>query len=216
MNDWHWIERSDAADALLNPVTFRYFSVFIGQTLTLGEAARRLELKLTTLRYHVQRFLEWGVLTSMPESRRGRDRRVYSAVSERLYIPFSASSLESLEACAQQAQEPLQREFVSDLVRAMARALPESDRGGTLIHLLEGASVSVDFTPTPPPEVRPLPVTNCGVWSSWTTLHLSLEDARDLESRLRTLWEEMLRRSLNPRGSTKAFTLRLGLTPRGD
>jgi predicted transcriptional regulator len=214
MNDWHWIERSDAADALLNPVTFRYFAVFVGQPVTLSEAARRLELKRTTLRYHVQRFLEWGLLKVTASVQRGRERKVYEAVSDRLYIPFSVSSLDTLEACVQEAQDPLQREFVADLVRATAHALPEAHRGGTVIHTRSGGSISVDFTPTPPPQVQVLPVMACGVWTSWTTLHLTLEEARDLEARLRGLWEEALSRSATPRARTKAYTLRLGLTPR--
>ena len=52
MNNWHWVTRSDAADALLNLRVFRFFAVFIGKQHTLAEAARRLEVSLTTLRFH--------------------------------------------------------------------------------------------------------------------------------------------------------------------
>jgi hypothetical protein len=215
MDDWHWVKDTDAADALLNPAVFRLFAVFIGQRLTLMEAARRLEVRPTTLRYHVERFVRWGLLSSTAAMRRGRKRTVYTSVSERFYVSFASSSLENAEALVGSAQAPLQAEFVGDFVRATLRALPDAERGGTVIHLRDGASVSVDFTPTPPPNVEILPVMNCGLWSSWTTLDLTPQDASELEARLRALWQEMLSRSQQARGGTRAFTLRLGLAPRG-
>jgi Helix-turn-helix domain len=213
MNDWHWVTRSDAADALLNPQVFRFFAVFVGQQRTLAEAARRLEVSPTTLRYHVERFLAWGLLSVSAGARNGRTRKVYTAVSERFYVPFAVSSLENPEALARATQASLQDEFVADFIAGTRRALPDAERGGTAIHLRGSDVVSVDFTPTPPPEVDILPVTACGLWTSWTTVQLTPAEARDLELRLRALWDDLLRRSLVPRAHTKPFTLRLGLAP---
>jgi DNA-binding MarR family transcriptional regulator len=213
MNDWHWIAGSDAADALLNPQVFRFFAVFVGQRRTLAEAARRLEVSPTTLRYHVERFAKWGLLSVSPSERNGRTRKVYTAISERLYVPFAVSSLENPEALARETQASLQDEFVADLIAGTLRALPDAERGGIAIHLRAPDVVSVDFTPTPPPEVDILPVMACGLWNSWTTVQLTPEEAHDLELRLRALWDDSLRRSLVPRAHTKPFTLRLGLAP---
>jgi hypothetical protein len=214
MNDWYWVTRSDAADALLNPQVFRFFAVFIGQQHTLAEAARRLEVSPTTLRYHVERFVQWGLLGVSAGERNRRTRKVYSAVSERFYVPFAVSSLETPEALMRETQASLQEEFVADFIAGTHRALPDADRGGTVIHLRGADVVSVDFTPTPPPNVNILPVMACGLWNSWTTVHLTPTEADDLEMQLRALWDELLQRSVTARAHTKPFTLRLGLTPR--
>jgi hypothetical protein len=214
MNDWHWVTHADAADALLEPTTFRYFAVFIGRELTLSEAARRLEVKRTTLRYHVARFVAWGVLRVTTSTRGNRTHQAYSAVSERFFVPFSVSSWESLEACAQAAQAVHQQNFVADYARAMEQDFREAARGGTVIHRRDHESISLDFTPTPPPDVNALPVTDRGLWSSWTTLHLTAQEARELEATLRAFWEQALERHGAADPSTKPFTLRLGLAPR--
>lgn len=215
MSDWHWITQADAADALLEPTTFRYFAVFFGQELTLSEAARRLELKRTTLRYHVERFVKWSLLRVTMSTRGNRTRKTYSASHERFFIPFAVSSWESLEACAQASQAVYQRDFVADFARAMEQNFSGVTKGGTVIHQRHHASVSVDFTPTPPPDIDALPVTDCGLWSSWTTLHLTAEEGCELEATLRAYWERALERHGAAGSGTKPFTLRLGLTPRG-
>lgn len=214
MSDWHWITQADAADALLEPTTFGYFAVFIGQELTLAEAARRLEVKRTTLRYHVARFKAWSLLRVALSTRGNRTRKTYSAVSERLFIPFAVSKWESLEACAQAAHAVYQHDFVADFSRAMEQQFRDVTMGGTVIHRRDHASVSMDFTPTPPPQIDALPITNCGLWSSWTTLHLTAAEGRELEATLRAFWQRALERHGAATSSTKPFTLRLGLAPR--
>lgn len=214
MSDWHWITQADAADALLEPTTLRYFAVFIANELTLSEAARRLEVKRTTLRYHVAHFKAWGLLRVTPSTHGNRTRKTYSAVSERLFIPFAVSKWESLEACAQAAQAVYQHDFVADFARAMEQQFRDVTLGGTVIHRRDHASVSVDFTPTPPPAIDALPVTDCGLWSSWTTLHLTADEGRELEATLRAFWQRALERHGAANSSTKPFTLRLGLAPR--
>lgn len=214
MSDWHWVTHADAADALLEPTTFRLFAVFIGRELTLSAAARRLELKRTTLRYHVSHFVNWGLLRVTISTHGNRTRKSYSAVCERFFIPFSVSKWESLEACAQAAQAVYQHDFVADFTRAMEQNFRDVTRGGTVIHCRNHDSISVDFTPTPPPDTDALPVTDCGLWSSWTTLHLSADDARELEATLRAYWQRALERHGAASENTKPFTLRLGLTPR--
>ncbi len=214
MSDWHWVTQADAADALLEPTTLRYFAVFIGDELTLSEAARRLEVKRTTLRYHVARFKIWGLLRVALSTHGNRTRKTYSAVSERLFIPFAVSKWESLEACTQASQAVYQQEFVADLSRAMEHNRMDLTRGGTVIHRRDHAAVSVDFTPTPPPEIDVLPVTDSGLWSSWTTLHLTTAEGRELEATLRGFWQRALERHGAAGAGTKPFTLRLGLAPR--
>ena len=214
MSDWHWITQADAADALLEPTTFGYFAVFIGRELTLSEAARRLEVKRTTLRYHVARFKIWGLLRGTPSTHGNRTRKTYSAVSERLFIPFAVSSWESLEACAQATQAVYQCDFVADFSRATEQQFRDATLGGTVIHRRDHASVSADFTPTPPPNIDALPATDCGLWSSWTTLHLTADEGRELEATLRGFWQRSLERHGGANLSTKPFTLRLGLAPR--
>jgi hypothetical protein len=205
-SEWYWVQHEPAAQALVNPLILRCFSVFLSGPIDLHEAAQRLGLKRTTLRYHVRRFVQWGLL--MPnEPSSGRERLRYRAVNTQLYIPFQASGQASLEELLWAMEDPHQRAFLRSMVRAGDRLERDSADAGMVIR--DG---SVDFTLTAPPQLTLQGEMEANLWSSWTTVNLTPSEASALKTELAALWARYV--ALEPgRSGTRPHTLRLGFTP---
>ena len=54
--DWHCVNHTEAAQALLNPQTFKNFAVFLGQEQSLSKAAKILGQPASSLKYHLEKF----------------------------------------------------------------------------------------------------------------------------------------------------------------
>lgn len=213
-DDWQCVNDPDAADALLRGESFRFLTPFLGDDRTLGEAARVLGVSVARMHYQVRRLLSLGLLRQVGETpRRGRPTKRYRAASSRFYVPFAATRLESLEALMTLGEEGEQRRFVRDFIRGARRAEPDVEGGGTLVHVLPEGHISVDFTPTFPPGEAFPPVFEAGLWSSWTTLELTPDEAAELERDLVAFWRDRVRRHGQPGPGRRAYTLRLGLAP---
>ena len=52
--DWHCVNHTEAAQALLNPQTFKNFAVFLGQEQSLSKAAKILGQPASSLKYHLE------------------------------------------------------------------------------------------------------------------------------------------------------------------
>lgn len=205
---WYWVRHEPAAQALVNPLVLRCFTVFLSCPIDLHEAAQRLGLKRTTLRYHVRRFVKWGLLMPVEPSSR-RERLQYRAVNSQMYVPFRASGHASLEELLWAMEDPHQRAFLRSLVRAKDHLErdPAEGEGGMVIR--DG---SVDFTLTAPPRLTLQGEIEANVWSCWTTVSLTPPEASALKAELAALWARYV--SLEPgRSGARPHTLRLGLAP---
>lgn len=205
-SQWYWVRHGPAAQALVNPLILRCFIVFLAGHIDLHEAAQRLGLKRTTLRYHVRRFVKWGLLMPTEQSS-GRARLQYRAVNSRLYIPFRVSGHASLEELLWAMEDPHQRAFLRSLVRAKDHLERDPAEGGMVIR--DG---SVDFTLTAPPRLTLQAEIEANIWSCWATVSLTLPEASALKAELAALWARYL--TLDPgRSGARPHTLRLGLSP---
>lgn len=205
--EWYWVRHGPAAQALVDPLILRCFTVFLSSPIDLHEAAQRLGLKRTTLRYHVRRFVQWGLLMPTEQSS-GRARLRYRAANTHLYIPFWASGQASLEELLWAIKDPHQRAFLRSMVRAGNRLESDSAEGGMVIR--DG---SVDFTLTAPPRLTLQAEIEANIWSSWTTVNLTPPEASALKAELAALWARYM--ALDPgRSGTRPHTLRLGLAPK--
>jgi hypothetical protein len=54
--DWHCVNHTEAAQAHLNPQTFKNFAVFLGQEQSLSKAAKILGQPASSLKYHLEKF----------------------------------------------------------------------------------------------------------------------------------------------------------------
>lgn len=212
-SNWYVVEHSDAANALLRPTTFRFFQVFLGVERNLSDAAKTLNVPSSSLKYHVDKFLEWGLLeVKRIQSRRGKSVKFYQTVSNHFFIPFAKTSLEDLEALTRVMQAELQDQFTQDLVRAGLKLNPQAALGGTCIRLLADQRSSIDFSLTPPSDREEPSFDFAPLWSSWTTVFLNPDEAQAVHEELQRMWQRLLETNAQPRAGTRAFTLRLGLT----
>ncbi len=211
---WHFVTHSEAAQALLSPETFRKFAVFLGKEQSLAKAAKILNQPTSSLKYHLEKFIEWGLVTqTRTESRRGKPVKYYRAVSDQFFIPFAHTKQESITTWMQTMQIPLLEQYCADFVQACSELYPDSAAGGTCIRALENNRVSIDFSATPPPDVNFQPDAIKPLWNSWTTIHLTHSQAEQLHQEITQLWSRVIKENSQAQQNTRAYILHLGFTP---
>ncbi len=212
--DWHYVTNSEAAQALLHSETFKNFAVFLGTEHSLTSAAKTLKQPASSLKYHLEKFLEWGIVKqTRSQARRGKPIKYYQAVADQFFIPIAQTKQDTLTAWMQQMQMPLLEQYCADFVNAASEWHPDSVGGGTCIRLIEPNRISIDFSPFPPPNVRFQPDAMKPLWNSWTTIHLTYTQAMLLHQELQQLWTRVLEEHCQAQHNTRAYTLHLGFTP---
>lgn len=195
------------AGTLLDAKRRRFLAPFFGRTRTVGEAAAELGVKPNSLLYQVGRLLKLGLLEVVSvEKRAGRAVRRYQATSERFFVPFAASSAETLEALLLETARPHAERFAHHFARAL-RGTPEGALG-YLVGRHEHGEVEAYFSPD---GVRTL-----ALWEpdapaagrAWTVLELDHEDAKAFQREQWALWE----RYLGKRGAGR-YLAHFDLTP---
>lgn len=204
---WPVVSNAEVADTLLDAKRRRYLAPFFGRTRTVSEVAAELGVKPNSLLYQVKRLLALGLLEVVSaEPRAGRALRRYRATSERFFVPFAASSADTLEALLLSTARPHAERFASHFARAL-RDMP----GGALGYLVgrhDHGEVEAYFSPD---GVRTL-----ALWEpdapaagrAWTVLELDHEDAKAFQREQWALWE----RYLGKRGSGR-YLAHFDLTP---
>ncbi len=92
------VTSSEAAGLLTDTSQLRLLEPFFKREATLSEVAAELGVKLNTLLYRVNRFVELGLLTVVREEpRRGKAVKVYRASAEDFFVPFEVMASSSLE-----------------------------------------------------------------------------------------------------------------------
>jgi hypothetical protein len=204
---WHLVQDSKAAEVLLAPSEFRLLSVFFGQERSLSQAAKLLKLPPSSLKRKLEQWQHLGLLLQTRlEPRKGKPMRFYRAVSSQIFVPFGFSHAADMGELIWSAQAELFRDFVQD----MAAQTPTPLEGGFCIQMHNGR-LSVDFSSTPPPDVRLQTEMVAPVWNSWLTLHLEPAAATQLQQDLRALWTRVLEQHGHASPSTKRYTLHLGM-----
>ena len=204
-SDWFWINDARVADVLIRPATFRYFAVFF-EPRTLLQAAKTLNIPPSSLKYHLDKFLEWGLVSVVSQP-----RKVYRVVAKRFFIPFQITNFVSLEALMFEQQIEWEKQFLSDLVKAELQFNPTASQGGVCIQVLDNRW-SIDYSASEAPQIKPQYQGSDTAWSSRTTLHLTHQDAHEVQQELKQFWQRLLEKHKHPLAHTKAFSLRLGLT----
>ena len=204
-SDWFWINDARVADVLIRPATFRYFSVFF-EPRTLAQASKTLNIAPSSLKYHLDKFLEWGLVSVVP-----KPRKVYQVVAKRFFIPFQMTNFVSLEALMLEQQIEWEKQFLSDLVKAQLQFNPSASHGGVCIQVLDHQRWSIDYSVSEAPQIEPQYQGSDTTWSSRTTLHLSHQEAREVQQELKQFWQRLLSKHKHQQTHTKAFGLRLGL-----
>ena len=92
------VTNAEAARLLTDTSQLRLLEPFFKREATLSEVAAETGVKLNTLLYRVNRFVELGLLTVVREEpRRGKPVKVYRASAEDFFVPFEVMASSSLE-----------------------------------------------------------------------------------------------------------------------
>lgn len=198
-----------AAQVLTDLSRLRFLIPFITSELTLSEAAERLGLKLNTMHYHVRRLIALGLLEIVREEpRRGRAIKIYRATSPDYFVPFEATSTETLEELVAGLQRRTDDIFRKNLVRTY---LEEVEGVGIRVQRSSEGKVVIQVdTPARRLSAQPEPerMTEPAVEMRDTTLKLEFEEAKALQRDLDALLEKY-----NGQPHGQSYLLRIGLTP---
>ncbi len=211
--DWHYVNHAEAAQALLDPETLKSFAIFF-QEQSLSKAAKILNQPVSSLKYHLEKFIKWGlVIETRTQPRQGKPIKYFQAVTDQFFIPFASTKEENLTAMMLSLQTPLLEQYCIDFVRTGQLIQPNASQGGMCIRALSSNRHSIDFSATPPPNIEIEQNNLKPLWNSWTTIHLSTQQAMELHNELHQLWTRVLEENSQAQQHTRAYTLHLGFTP---
>ena len=207
LNETHWVTDPEAAQILTDLGELRSLLPFFFKEITLTEAASALGLKLNTMHYRAQRFIDLGLLEVIREEpRKGRAVKVYRATSSEYFVPFEATSAETVEKLFTQLRAKISELFEQNV----ARSLLEVEDIGLRIKA-QGKKLSVDFdTPDGSFALRDTETLDLpAVFTSDNIIRLDFSRAKELQKELVAL----LKKYTDEEPTGQDYLLVLGLTP---
>lgn len=201
------ITQQDQADALIQPKTLRQLEPFLGRSLTITQAAKELKQKPNTVLSRVRRFVKLGLLeVSEDIKRKGRSIKKYRTTADIFFIPYEATSAESLEVALAERDS-----YWEDLLRKSVVKARSEDVGswGTRIYRDERDRLQVQAAITPDKNYTMLDKSRPAVLSAWRdSVYLDFEDAKTLQSEM----FELLKKYQQKQGAQR-YIVRLGMAP---
>lgn len=196
-----------AADALMSPVSLHQLVPFLGRDCTIAQAAAETGSLPNTVLKRVRRFMELGLLQVVREEpRHGRSRKVYRSTADLFFVPFEATTADSLESMLAARDAYWERLLRQNVVRTRMEALGP---WGTRIYRDVRGRLQVHTAVTPEANATTLDADMPAVLSSWRdSVHLDFEDAKALQ---RELFALLLR--YQQKSGAQRYIMRLGLAP---
>lgn len=196
-----------AADLLTHPRTLRQLEPFLGRTRSVTEAAAASGDKPNTVLKRVRRFQAAGLLEQVGErARAGRPVKLYRAVAEVFFVPFEATSAESLEAALAERDAYWEALLRRGVVRARREAL---GTWGTRIYRDRRERLQVQTALGPDANATTLDAAGPAALSAWRDeVWLDFQDAKRLQREL----FELLLRYQEARGAQR-YIVRVGMAP---
>lgn len=207
------ITRPEVARALIDLKTAQRLEPFMKRELTLGEAAHELGVKLPALLYHVERFLEFGLLeVACVTPRAGRPLKRYRSTAQSFFVPYHLTPSETLAQLLGDLMAPTERRFHREAARTLQILDPD---WGLNISCLADEGVSYALAPRAtnfvPELIRNVSKPGApALFLSDGALELDFKTAKELQRALIDLFESY-RQKQRPGGQRYAY--RFGLTP---
>lgn len=197
----------EAADALMNPVSLHQLVPFLGRDCTIARAAEETGALPNTVLKRVRRFMELDLVRILREEpRHGRSRKVYRSTADLFFVPFEATTADSLESMLAERDAYWERLLRENVVRARMEAL---GTWGTRVYRDARGRLQVHTAVTPDLNATTLDADMPAVLSSWRdSVHLDFEDAKALQ---RELFALLLR--YQQKEGAQRYIMRLGLAP---
>ena len=201
------IQDRRAADILTNPRTLRGLEPFLGRDCTVSQAAEETSEKPNTVLSRVRRFLNLGLLKISGErSRGGRAVKLYRSAADLFFIPYEATSAETLEAAMAERDAYWEATLRRGVVRARTQAV---GAWGTRVYRDGRGRLQVQAALNPESNYTTLEPGDPAVLSAWRdAVYLDFEDAKALQREMFGL----LKTYLQKRGAQR-YIVRLGMAP---
>jgi hypothetical protein len=200
-----------AAARLVDERTRRYLGPYLGNASTVTRAAETLAVSVAAMWQQTRALVDAGLVAEVRlEPRAGRAIRWYRAVSDEFEIPLREFPQDSLEAFVDQVDRISGLALRDGLVEAFVDSRLPVDRIVWRYRCLDNGMT--DFSPG----LRgggELPTPPGGVWSSWTTLDLSADEAARLRAEVEALWMRWTHRRPARSVTRSPHTVRLAVAP---
>ena len=212
-SDPRWIRVTDPEVALwlADPERRRWLVPFVGRQRTLAEVGRELGVPVNAVLYRARLLVKHGLVRVVGEQRRrGRPMKRYTAAAEGFIVPVTLVPVATLGGLLALNELPAQEALTRGLARAVRR-LADPDElvvrigvdewgvfGAGLARDGEGFYLAEELTRESAPPL----------WSSWSGLSLSDDEAKSLQRELVALW-----RRYQGGSAPTSYTLRLALVP---
>lgn len=216
---WARVDDPDAATFLVEPANRRYLAPFLAAETSVAEAAASLDVVLDDVYYRVRRMTALGILSvARSQPRSGRPIKFYTAVGERLFVPFAATPAATLEELVQHTNTRLDDRLVRGLVRASWEVIEDPERWGLRMFKDHEGRLHVDYGPEEAPEDwdlhRHLLHRNApALLSSWDEMGLAAADAKALQHELFELLERYRAAAARTDDPTATYLIRIALAP---
>ncbi len=203
----------NVARALTENRSTTFLKPFFKGDVSLSHAAQALSLKLPTLLYHVNRFLNLGLLeVAEVKPRGGRSIKLYRTTAKAFFVPFEVTPSETLERLLGELTEGETKRFHREVARTLQNISPT---WGLHVTLIEGDGVSFSLTPDEEGNSKPFMDVLFGpdapaIISTEGNLRLDFETAKAFQKELLELSQRYSQKQ-KPNGQSYAY--RLGLTP---
>jgi hypothetical protein len=201
------ITDQEQADILISPKTLRQLEPFLGHPRTITQAAKETGEKANTVLSRVRRFVRLGLLeVAQDTKRKGRSIKTYQTTAEIFFVPYEATSAESLEIALAERDS-----YWEDLLRKSVVKTRVEDVGswGTRIYRDERGRLQIQAAITPDKNYTMLDKNRPAVLSAWRdSVYLDFEDAKTLQREM----FELLKKYQQKQG-TQRYIVRLGVAP---
>lgn len=201
------ISDPEAANLLINPHTLRQLEPFLGRDCTISQAAHESGAKPNTVLSRVRRFVSLGLLQVVREEPRGgRAVKVYRSSADVFFIPYEATTADSLESALAERDAYWETLLRKNVVLARMEAV---GTWGTRIYRDDRGRLQVQTAVTPFQNYTTLHPDGPAVLSAWRdSLFLDFEDAKALQQEMFAL----LKHYQQKRGAQR-YIIRMGLAP---
>ncbi len=216
MNESVEVRDSNIARVLTDTTQVRLLKPFFCNDVTLSDAARKLNVKLTTLLYHVSKFLKLGLLeVSKEEARKGKAIKYYRTTAKTFFVPFDITPSLSLKHLLHQLTQPNDEVFHREIARMLQDMSSQwGIEVGVEVFSATSSEDNIEITLRRKGQVREEDVSfnpdEPALMSSQGRLHLDFKTAKSFQQDLRELLEKYHKQQ-NPK--EQLYFYRVGLTP---
>jgi hypothetical protein len=198
---------TEAADVLTQPSTLRQLEPFLARSLTITQAAKETGEKANTVLSRVRRFVKLGLLEVSEEiKRKGRSIKKYRSTADVFFVPYEATSAETLEVAMADRDA-----YWEELLRKSVVKARVEDVGswGTRIYRDERGRLQIQAAITPDKNYTMLDRNRPAVLSAWRdSVFLDFDDAKMLQREM----FDLLKKYQQKQG-VQRYIVRLGIAP---